>query len=40
MDMMHEFYIGNFSNPNEDDESWEEYVRRKQREEEGKMSSL
>lgn len=35
--LMKEFYIGDFANP-EDKESWEEYIGRKKKEEEESMS--
>ncbi len=36
---MKQYYIGDFVNPEEEKESWEEYVKRKQREEENQMST-
>ena len=35
---MKQFYIGDFYNPEDEKESWEEYIKRKQKEEENKMS--
>ncbi len=35
---MRELYIGDFHNPEAEKESWEDYVKRKQKEEEGQMS--
>ena len=35
---MLELYIGDFYNPDADGESWEDYVRRKQKEEESQLS--
>ena len=35
---MKDLYIGDFYNPEADKESWEDYVKRKQKEEEGAMS--
>ncbi len=33
-------YIGDFYNPEEEKESWEEYIRRKKREEDAQMSPM
>ena len=38
--MMKDFYIGDFYNPEDEKESWESYIKRKQREEENQMSPL
>jgi len=35
---MKEFYIGDFYNPEEEKESWEDYIKRKQKEEEAATS--
>ena len=35
---MLELYIGDFHNPENEKESWEEYVKRREREQEGQMS--
>ena len=37
---MRGLYIGDFYNPEEEKESWEDYVRRKQKEEENQMSTF
>lgn len=36
---MRDMYIGDFHNPEEEKESWEDYVKRKQKEEESSMST-
>lgn len=36
--LMRDLYIGDFYNPEEEKESWEEYVRRRQKEDENQMS--
>jgi hypothetical protein len=36
--MMRKMYIGDFINPDEAKESWEDYVQRKQREEQGQLA--
>lgn len=36
---MRDLYVGDFHNPEAEKESWEEYIRRKQKEEESQMSS-
>lgn len=36
--LMKDLYIGDFKNPGDDKESWEEYMKRKQREEENQLS--
>lgn len=35
---MKQFYIGDFYNPEDEKESWEDYIKRKQKEEEAQMS--
>ena len=35
---MRKMYIGDFINPDEAKESWEDYVQRKQREEQGQLA--
>ena len=35
---MRELYIGDFHNPDHESESWEEYVKRREREQAGQMS--
>lgn len=37
---MKDMYIGDFYNPEDEKESWEDYIRRKQREEDAKMSPM
>ena len=37
---MRELYIGDFYNPDAEKESWEDYVTRKKKEEEGQMSTF
>ena len=37
---MKQFYIGDFFNPEDEKESWEEYIKRKDREEKEKMSPM
>lgn len=37
---MKDLYIGDFYNPEEEKESWEEYIKRKKREEESQMSPM
>jgi hypothetical protein len=35
---MRDLYVGDFHNPEAEKESWEDYIRRKQKEEEAQMS--
>lgn len=37
-ELMRDLYIGDFYNPDEEKESWEDYIKRKKKEEEGQMS--
>ena len=37
---MKDLYIGDFVDPDDNKESWEDYVRRKQKEEEGQLSTI
>ena len=37
-EIMKELYIGDFDNPDADGESWEDYIKRKQKEEENQLS--
>ena len=39
-EFMRDLYIGDFYNPEAEKESWEDYVRRKQREEQNEMSPM